>query len=95
MFRWLNRLFRQKTDEPKNSTYPHNAIRRTVDQNIIRQRLDKQGWKLRELPIRSGATVARWKLVAMKADKSYEVTGTTLQSALESLGKILGVIARN
>ena len=65
-----------------------------MDQNTIRQRLDKQGWKLRELPIKSGATVARWKLIAIKSDKSYEVTETTLQGALESMGKMLGVIAR-
>ena len=65
-----------------------------MDQNTIRQRLDKQGWKLRELPIRSGDTVARWKLIAVKYDKSYEVTEPTLQGALESMGKMLGVIAR-
>jgi len=71
-----------------------------MEPNIVRQRLNAQGWQIRELPIRKNdpdpekQVIARWKLVAIKGEKSYEVSGKTIEEAMENLGKILGVIAR-
>lgn len=59
----------------------------------IRTRLNIQGWQIREIPIRKQDTIVRWRLVATKGEKSYDVGGNTLQDAMEMLGKTLGVIA--
>jgi hypothetical protein len=70
-----------------------------MEPNIIRQRLQAQGWQIRELPIRKNdpdpqkQVVAKWKLVAIKDQKSYEVGGATIEEAMENLGRLLGVIA--
>lgn len=64
-----------------------------MDIETIRTRLKTQGWKIREIPIRKQDTIVRWKLIATKGEKSYDVGGTTLQDAMEMLGKTLGAIA--
>ena len=93
MLQWLKHFFVTKS-KPAPPAYPHNTIRRIVDTDTIRQRLNAQGWIIRELPIRRDQTVARWKLVAIKGEKTVEVQGTTLESAFDIIGKTLGVIAR-
>ena len=71
-----------------------------MEPNIVRQRLTAQGWQIRELPIRKNdpdpqkQIIARWKLVAIKGEKSYEISGATLEEAFDNLGKTLGVISR-
>lgn len=68
-----------------------------MDNNAIRARIGAQGWKLLELPIRkSGPTgqVARWKITAVKGERSIEVGGTTIDEALRNIGVSLGVIPK-
>jgi len=79
--------------------YPHNHIRRTVDTQTIRVRLETQGWTIRELPVRNSdpdpklRKVVRWKLVAQRGSNSCQVEGITLDEAMTTLGSTLGVIA--
>lgn len=66
-----------------------------MDTNSIRARLQTLGWRLVELPIRKEQTVAQWKIVAVRGDKSYETYGPTLDEAMSAIGRNLGVIPRN
>lgn len=71
-----------------------------MDSNAIRARINAQGWKLLEVPItKAGANkderhIARWKVVAMRGDRSLEVGGATIDEALRTIGMTLGVIAK-
>ncbi len=71
-----------------------------VDNDSIRARLKAQGWNLLEIPIRkrnpdSGELqISRWKIVATKGERSYEVGGPTIDEALTSVGISLGVISK-
>lgn len=71
-----------------------------MDTNAIRERLKAQGWSVRELPIRKcnpdvkQQTIGRWKLIAIKGEKTLDVEGPTLDEAMKNLGATLGVIAR-
>ena len=82
--------------------HPHeHPIRRIVDTNTIRTRLSHLGWAVKELPIRSkhagaGAhEIIMWKLIAIKGERSLEISGRSLDEAMTSLGKSMGVIANN
>jgi hypothetical protein len=66
-----------------------------VDTESIRVRLQTQGWHLLELPIKKQNTVARWKVVASRGEKSLEAGGTTLEEAMTNVGQSLGVIPRD
>ena len=81
--------------------YPHeHPIRRTVDTNTIRTRLSHLGWAVKELPIRqkhAGAgphEVVMWKLIAIKGERSLEVSGRSLDEAMLNLGQSMGVVGR-
>lgn len=75
-------------------------VRRNVDTPAIRARISTQGWKLREIPIKRNhpdaaqRTILQWKIIAVKGDKSIEVGGKTIDDAMKTIGKTLGVIAR-
>jgi hypothetical protein len=79
---------------------PPKPIRRKVDTNAIRARIQGLGWHLKELPIRrtdpnnSAQKVLHWKLIAVKGEKSFEVGGTNLDEAMQTIGQTLGVIPR-
>lgn len=71
-----------------------------MDTQAIRTRITTLGWRLREIPIKRNhpdvneRKVIQWKLVAMKGDKSIEVGGPTIDEAMKTIGKTLGVIPR-
>jgi len=83
--------------------YPHERSpgRRKVDTNTIRTRLNNLGWTVKELPIRekhAGAgphQVVMWKLIAVKGERSLEVSGRNIDEAMSSLGQSMGVVPRN
>ena len=83
--------------------YPHEEIpeRRTVDTETIRIRLRGLGWVIKEFPIRekhAGAgphEIVRWKLIAIKGERSFETSGRSLDEAMSVLGQSMGVIPRN
>ena len=71
-------------------------IRRVVDTESIRVRLRRQGWTIKELPIRrhnaDKEVILYWKIIAFKEMQSVESTGTNLDDAMSSVGKMLGVV---
>jgi hypothetical protein len=97
MFNWIKRFWGRKPEIPE---HPHNRIRRKVDTNSIRARLNGLGWKLMELPIRKSdpdanqRTVVQWKIIAVKGEQSIELRGPTLDEAMTNVGRTLGVIAQ-
>ena len=92
MLLWIKRFWATKEAKP---LHPHNQIRRIVDIDSIRARLTGLGWQLHELPIKKQNTVARWKVIASKGEKSLEAGGTTLEEAMNNVGQSLGVIPRS
>lgn len=84
-------------------SYPHEQIpgRRKVDTNTIRTRISNLGWDVKELPIRSkhaGAgphEIIMWKLIAVRGERSLEISGKSLEEAMANLGQSMGVIPRN
>lgn len=87
---WIKKLWKGK--EP-SVLHPHNRIRRKVDSATIKARLTGLGWSVNELPIRSGQEIRQWKVVAVKNDHSYQVTGKTLDEAIKNIGLTLGVVS--
>jgi hypothetical protein len=69
-------------------------MKHTVDE--LRERITKSGWLLRELPIRTGgsgsAEIRAWKMIAIKGERSLTLEGKTLDVAMESVCKTLGLI---
>lgn len=63
----------------------------------LRTRLHKQGWSIRELPVRTGGlanpSILSYKLIAIKGDKSVTVGGKDLEDAFTNLSRTLGTIA--
>jgi len=57
----------------------------------IRAKITFSGWKLSERPMRNGVEVRGWKLIAEKGERSFTVEGETLLSAIQKMGKLLGV----
>lgn len=57
----------------------------------IRMKIKKSGWKLSELPMRSGDEIRKWKFIAEKGDKSFTIDGVTILDAMQNMGKLLGV----
>ena len=98
MWKWIFDFW--KPCKPKILEHPHNLIRKKVDINSIRARIKGLGWNLLEVPVKKSnpdpdkRTIMKWKLVAVKGQNSYEVTGTTLEEAMNSIGKTLGVISK-
>jgi len=90
MITWIKHFFEKK----KLKVYPHNQIRKIVDTNSIRERLNGLGWHVLEIPIKKQNTVARWKVVASRGEKSLEAGGLTLEEAMNNVGENLGVIPR-
>jgi hypothetical protein len=62
----------------------------------LRTRLQKQGWTIRELPVKSGGaanpTILSYKLIALKGDKSVTIGGKDLNDAFTNLSRTLGTI---
>ncbi len=63
-----------------------------MNSDSIKARLKGLGWSVSEFPVRSGQTIRQWKIVAIKNDQSYEVSGKTLDEAIKNIGLILGVV---
>jgi len=93
--KWLTGLFSKK-EQP----IPQ-PVRRTVDTQDIRVRIGSQGWRVREIPIRKSSLdpeerqVISFRLIAGRGDRSVEVSGPNIDEAFKTLGKTLGVIARD
>ncbi len=93
---WARKLF-NKPQEPVKTIEPK---RTKVDTPAIRARMATQGWKLLEVPIKRCSRIAEerqvigWKIVGQKNGRSVEVSGTTLDEAIKTLGKTLGVISQ-
>lgn len=72
-----------------------------MDTNSIKVRLANLGFQVKELPIRRNhpdvneRTILHWKVIAVKGEQSYEVVGKSLDEAIQSIGKSLGVIAND
>jgi hypothetical protein len=96
----INYLFPIFKIKKKDSSLPdHNLLRKLkVDNESIRARINAQGWKLLEIPIKKNdpnnnkRIVVRWKIVASKGEKSLEVGGSTIDEAMKNIGMALGVI---
>lgn len=75
-----------------------NPVRRKVDSQTIRTRIANQGWILREIPIKKNhpnpteRSILQWKITAIKNGKSIEVGGKTIDEALNTIGKTLGLV---
>ena len=101
MWKWIVELLYGKPKPPEQILeHPHNGIRRKMDTNTIRARIQGLGWKLLELPVKKNhpdpalRTVSRWKVVATRGENSCEVSGTTIDEAIKNIGMTLGAIAR-
>lgn len=100
LFFWCNKLF-TKPEIKVEHVQPHNKIRKNMDINSIRSRINQQGWQILEIPIKKNSPdpslriIARWKIVASKGSKTCEVGGLTIEEALKNLGVTLGVISKN
>ena len=72
-----------------------------MDTQGIRTRIDSLGWRIREIPIRKSSPIPEerqivsYRLIAGRGDRSVEVSGPTIDEAFKTLGKTLGVIARD
>lgn len=85
----------------KKKFYPHEKIeRQKVDTDKIKVRLTSLGWTIKELPIRQkhvedkSHEITSWKLIAIRGEKSFDISGKTLDEAFNTLGQSLGVIPR-
>lgn len=87
---WIKKLWKGKE---LSVLHPHNRIRRKVDTESIKARLTGLGWSVNEFPVRSGQEIRQWKVVAVKNDHSYQVTGKTLDEAIKNIGLTLGVVS--
>lgn len=86
---WWTRFFRKKVTK-----LPHELIeRKKLDSDKIKLRLHNLGWVVREIPVRKQQTIAAWRLIAMRGDKSVDVSGKTIDESFNILGKTLGVIS--
>lgn len=91
LLKFIKSLWVKKVEPPK---------RRKVDNNAIRARLNAQGWKLLEIPIKKRdpktkiTQVLKWKVIATRVTKSVEVSGDTIDDALKNIGRMLGVISK-
>lgn len=83
--------------QPKPKIKPKG---KSVDSSAIKTRIETQGWKIIEIPIKkndpdpSKRLITQWKFIATKGDKSIEVRGGDKDSAWQNLGSVLGVIAK-
>ena len=100
MWKWITNWWKPRKVEVQIFEHPHNRIRRKVDINSIRARIQGLGWKILEIPIKRSnpdpalRTILKWKVVATKGSNSCEVTGATIEDALKNIGETLGVIAK-
>ena len=85
----------------KSTQLPHEKIeRKQVDTDKIKVRLTNLGWVIKELPIRQKHTenksheITGWKLIAIRGERSFDISGKTLDEAFNTLGQSLGVIPR-
>ena len=102
MRKWLKELWGSWFGVAERECVPApQVVRRTVDTQAIRARIDKQGWKLREIPVRRTHPDSRkreillWKLIAVRGERSIETSGRTIDEAIKNIGMTLGVIPRN
>lgn len=86
--RMLTKLKREKVEEkPIVPVVP----RPTPD---VRSRLTAQGYRILELPIRSRETIRGYKIVVSGKGKTLSVEAKTADEGVNTLGKMLGLIAR-
>lgn len=85
----------------KSIKFPHERLeRRNVDTEKIKTRLTHLGWTVKEIPVRqkhagSGPhEITSWKLIAIREQQSFNVSGPTLDEAFGLLGQTLGVVPR-
>lgn len=96
---WIKKLWEKEKPAPQ-PIIPPPPKRRKVDSEAIRVKISTQGWKLREFPVKKSdpdpakRQVIQWRMIAIKGDKSMEITGKTHDEAMNNIGKLLGVIPR-
>mgnify|MGYP000973184407 CR=1 FL=1 len=90
---WLKKLFsfRVKSSD-LDSAKVVGSTPTKVTMEDIRIRLQSLGWHIREIPIKSGSTIASWRIIASRGDKSISLDGTTLSESLNRIGLMLGVV---
>jgi len=78
----------------------HKPARGKVDTDTIRTRIYSLGWQVKELPVKKKNRqteqiyIERFKLIAIKNERSVEISGKTIDEAMKNLGETLGVIPR-
>ena len=92
LFKWWKNIFKKE-----EKLFPHevNFERKKMDTDKIRLRITSLGWMVREIPVRKKRTtdILEWRLIAVRHDKSVDVSGKTLDESFVNLGKTLGVIS--
>lgn len=62
----------------------------------LRAKIKAAGWLLRERPIRTGglgsATILSWKLIAIKGDRDITLGGKTIDEAVLTMSRTLGIV---
>lgn len=86
---WIMRLLKRKKVE-KQDIVP--VVPRPVPD--VRLRLTEQGYKILELPMRSGDVVRGYKVVVSGKGRTLSVEAKTADEGVNMLGKMLGLIAR-
>lgn len=92
---WLKRLFNFRVKSLKlDSGNTVGSTPTKVTMEDIRIRLQKLGWQIREIPIKSGSTIASWRIIASRGEKSISIDGPTLSESFNRIGLMLGAIRR-
>jgi hypothetical protein len=86
---WIMKLLKRKKVE-KQEIVP--VLPKPVPD--VRSRLTEQGYRILELPMRSGDVVRGYKIVVSGKGKTMSVEAKTADEGVNMLGKMLGLIAR-
>jgi len=61
------------------------------DVEVLRAGVRKLNFHVKELPIRRGQDILRWRLIASRGEKSFTVEANNLLAAFQNLGLLLGL----
>lgn len=84
---WLKSLLRKPEIK--------NVKKKILTTESLRAKIKNLGWNLIEIPIKKGTVINRWKVIAVKNERSIEMNNDTLDLALIDMSKFLGAISSN